>query len=40
MSQLGHLYLAPNFIDKKEEDKPNVIPNKRLIDIAYRIEAI
>ena len=30
MSQLGHLYLAPNFIDSKDETKPTVIPNKRL----------
>jgi hypothetical protein len=31
--QAGHLYLEPNFIDKKEENRPKVIPNNRLIKI-------
>ena len=39
MSQpLRHLYLAPNFIDSMDENRPNVIPNKRLITIENTIE--
>jgi len=30
---LGHLYLAPNFIDSMDENRPNVISNKD-----YRIQ--
>jgi hypothetical protein len=33
ISQAGHRYLEPNLVDKKEENKPNVTPNSKLIKI-------
>ncbi len=34
--QILHLYRAPNFIDKKEDTRPTVIPNKRLRNKEFR----
>jgi hypothetical protein len=31
ISHLGQRYLAPNFIDKNEENSPSVTPNTKLI---------
>ena len=31
ISHLGHLYLAPNFLDRNDENSPSVIPKTRLI---------
>jgi len=33
ISHCGHQYLAPNFIVNNDENKPKIIPNRRLIKI-------